>query len=98
MCRRVWPWGPSDGRTGKRVKEKESIEMLTQVKMTAMQVKYTWIHYMARRIKIVQIKTSTTAQNGVTVVETGFTLPPETITKPEKRQDAIAFITLHTKQ
>lgn len=40
---------------------------------------------MARRIKIVQIKTSTTAQNGVTVVETGFTLPPETITKPEKR-------------
>lgn len=40
---------------------------------------------MARRIKIVQIKTSTTAQNGVTVVETGFTLPPGTITKPEKR-------------
>ena len=46
---------------------------------------------MARRIKIVQIKTSTTAQSGVRVVETGFTLPPETTTKPEKKIGSNSF-------
>lgn len=32
----VEEYGPGDGRTGKRVREKESIEMLTLVKTTAL--------------------------------------------------------------